>query len=124
VRRILSIIILISMTLHCASRLGILSHLYQQRHAIAYAIGVVAEMPIALCSSDYDFNDELLIPIEDMGESIPATLQQAPELQLFLVEALCFTPRFQFLYDHKADHDQHLTYLPPSFPVFHPPAIG
>lgn len=41
------------MTLHCASRLGVVSYLYENRLEIAYQIGLIAEIPIAMCAGDY-----------------------------------------------------------------------
>jgi hypothetical protein len=85
-KRIVSLIILVSMMLHCASRLGVISYLYQQRHQIAYQVGLIAEIPIALCDSDHDFSGELKIQHHDNDEKLPATFTQAPEIQLFFQE--------------------------------------
>jgi hypothetical protein len=82
-RRIISLVILSSMMLHCASRLGILSSFYQQRHIIAHAIGIIREIPIALCSSDYDFNKGLSIQDNDHSETLPAKISHAQEITLF-----------------------------------------
>lgn len=82
-KRIISLLILTSMMLHSASRLGILSHLYEERHSIALTVGLIAEIPIASCSSDYDFSTGLSVQYED--ENTPArTLAQAHEINLFL----------------------------------------
>lgn len=53
VRKALSILILACMVLHCAGRLGVLSSLYQHRHTIATAVGLISEKPITTCQSDY-----------------------------------------------------------------------
>lgn len=82
-RRIISLVILCSMMLHCASRLGILSYLYQERHSIAHAMGFIKEIPIALCSSDYDFNKGLSIQDSDNSQSFPVTIAHAQEIILF-----------------------------------------
>jgi hypothetical protein len=82
-RRIISLVILCSMMLHCASRLGILSYLYQERHSIAHAVGLIQEIPIALCSSDYDFNQGLSIQDHDDSETLPVTFGHAHEITLF-----------------------------------------
>lgn len=82
-RRIISLVILCSMMLHCASRLGILSYLYQERHSIARAVGLIQEIPIALCSSDYDFNQGLTIQHNDDADEMPVTFGHAHEITLF-----------------------------------------
>jgi hypothetical protein len=64
-KRILVLIILASMMLHCASRIGFISYLYQNRHQIAYQTGLIAEVPVALCSSAYDFGKGLNIEHPD-----------------------------------------------------------
>jgi hypothetical protein len=53
VRKTLSILVLVSMVLHCAGRLGVLSLIYQNRHDLATAVGLVSEKPITTCKSDY-----------------------------------------------------------------------
>lgn len=82
-RRIISLVILCSMMLHCASRLGVLSYLYQERHSIAHAMGLIQEIPIALCSSDYDFNQGLIIQDHGDSENLPVTFGDAREIILF-----------------------------------------
>lgn len=71
------------MMLHCASRLGVLSYLYQQRHAIAHTMGLIPEIPIALCSSDYDFNEGLSVQHADDSEGLPVSIAHAHEITLF-----------------------------------------
>jgi hypothetical protein len=71
------------MVLHCASRVGFLSYLYQQRQEIAYALGLITEIPIAMCSSDYDFNDDLVIHAPHHENSSGQTIPVALEITLF-----------------------------------------
>lgn len=78
-------LILTCMMLHCASRVGFLSYLYQQRHEIALALGLIAEVPIAMCSSDYDFNDDLSVHVSDNDEAARHTLPVAFEINLFCI---------------------------------------
>ena len=82
-RRTLSLIILLSMVLHCASRLGVLSYLYENRNEIANTMGLISEVPIAMCSSDYDFNQGLHIQHNDNHPSAPASFLTAHEITLF-----------------------------------------
>jgi hypothetical protein len=82
-KRIVTLIVLCSMMLHCASRLGILSYLYQQRHAIAHTLGLIQEIPIALCSSDYDFNEGLSVQHTDDSDGLPVSIAHAHEITLF-----------------------------------------
>ena len=71
------------MMLHCASRMGFLSYVYQQRQQIAYALGIIAEIPIATCSSDYDFNSGLTILSSHDDDATRQTLPVALEIKLF-----------------------------------------
>jgi hypothetical protein len=81
-------LILGSMVLHCAGRLGLLSHLYEHRHRIAYTIGLIAEVPIAMCSSAYDFDAGLTILENDSAEQpIQHLFVQAQEIILFMPPA-------------------------------------
>jgi len=77
------------MVLHCASRTGLLTYIFQQRLQIAYSLGLIDEIPIAVCSSDYDFRHEFIVHQTD--ESSPAshqTLPMASEIKLFFVTPL------------------------------------
>lgn len=78
-------LILTCMMLHCASRVGFLSYLYQQRHEIAFTLGLIAEVPIAMCSSDYDFNDDLSVHVSDSDDAAHQALPMAFEINLFCV---------------------------------------
>lgn len=93
-KKAVSLIILVSMMLHSASRLGILSHIYEERHSIAYTIGLIGEIPIAICSSDYDVDSGLSLQTTDDQNPIPRAFQ-AREIVLFcdnLVTPLAFVP--------------------------------
>lgn len=84
-KKILVLIILASMMLHCSSRIGFLSYLYQNRQEIAYQLGLIAEIPIALCSSDYDFDKGLTIKHQDeQDQSLPTPVVQSHEIILFI----------------------------------------
>jgi hypothetical protein len=82
-KKSLSIVILISMVLHCSSRLGFLSYLYEKRHTIAYSAGLIAEIPIAICKSDYSFKKSFKIHHDDSEQNIPPGLVATFEINLF-----------------------------------------
>jgi hypothetical protein len=84
-RKGMVMLILTCMMLHCASRVGFLSYLQQQRHEIAFALGLITEVPIAMCSSDYDFSDGLSIHVSDHDDAARQTLPMAFEINLFCV---------------------------------------
>src|SRR6188768_2953536 len=92
-RRTLALLILFSMVLHCASRLGVLSYLYENRNHIANTIGLISEVPIAMCSSDYDFNEGLHIQTADAHPSAPASFLTAHEITLFSQAYISFNLR-------------------------------
>jgi hypothetical protein len=124
-KKILSIVILFSMVLHCASRLGILSQVYQKRHSIAYTVGLIAEIPIALCGSDYDPSDKLYVQSEDAGEALPANFTQAQEINLFIVNGeLSVMPGWLLIATDDPCRYHGSLYPSPSFRIFHPPSKG
>ncbi len=82
-RKVVIFVILGSMILHCASRVGFLSYLYQNRNEIAYTLGLADEMPIAMCNSDYDFDKGLTIQAVDHDETSQRTFPIAFEIKLF-----------------------------------------
>jgi hypothetical protein len=82
-KKALALIILTSMMLHCASRLGLLDYLYQQRHQLAYHAGLISELPIAICSSDHHLTHDLVIIHQDSDQHVPVSLSHAAEIILF-----------------------------------------
>ena len=123
-KRALCLAILLSMVLHCASRLGIISYLYSQRHDIAYTIGIIAEVPIAMCNGEY-FVKQAPLAIKDSDNSdrqMPVQFSQAREIVLF-VQALDKTLLTEFSV-LKLNHNTALLefiYTPPVISIFHPP---
>jgi len=111
------------MSLHCATRLGFISYLYQQHQEIAYRIGIIAEIPIAMCSSDYDFGKGLKIENHD-GQSLPPIAYMAHEIILF-------TPAEFLIKLNKATlpvvsfEDTYCAqkYFPLCLDIFHPPCL-
>lgn len=124
-RKGIAIVVLLCMTLHCASRLGFISYLYSQRHQIAYSLGLISEIPIAICGPDY-FASQAPLVIQDTAEddqNLPASLSSAREVQLFLQ----LSPNH--IFDQTGTDLNHSTeyqasgYPPPVVPFFHPPAV-
>lgn len=122
-KKVLVLAILLSMVLHCASRIGFLSYLYQNRHELAYQVGLIAEIPIALCSGDYDFGRGLTIIHQDQPEqSLPPQFLQTAEILLFVEDPeLELERKLQFLsvvHDISVIQSQ---YASPPLAIFHPP---
>jgi hypothetical protein len=70
------------MTMHCAGRLGVLNWLYEQRHVIAFELGLIEEKPIAECGSAY-LQDRLVIVQQDDSQASPSPVFSAKEINLF-----------------------------------------
>jgi hypothetical protein len=113
------------MTLHCASRLGFLSSLYQQRHKIAFTLGLISEVPIAMCNSDHNLEQNFIIQNDTETEStVPPIAFQAQEIQLFCndfmdtssdpTRALSLIDNQSFIIDR--------AYSTPALSIFHPPS--
>jgi hypothetical protein len=123
VRRIAVAIILFTMTLHCASRIGFLSFLYEQRHEIAYGLGWIDEVPIATCNGDYHFGNELLIQDHEDTHGTPPGISQAREITLFFNNIeFEIRPRRMLLTEGHLTHVVEHQYPSPPLSVFHPPS--
>lgn len=102
-----------------------LSYLYKQRHEIAFALGIIAEMPIAMCNSDYEFNHELIIhEVQDGDQTIPPVLIQALEIHLFLNEPCDFflEPQYSIAQLSLKTSLLEAPYPSPPVSIFHPPS--
>ena len=122
-KRIFVAVILFSMVLHSASRLGVLSYVYSQRHEIAYAIGLIAEIPIAMCSSDYHFNSGFTVVNADHSDlSTPPVLIEAKEIQLFFSELLNLNDPERSECKNAKAFQVETTYSSPPLSIFHPPS--
>lgn len=126
-KRAVCLLILLSMVMHCASRLGVLSYLYSKRHDIAYRVGLIAQVPIAMCNGDY-FTKQAPLVIDDLDhadQQIPAPFPQAKEIFLFLQPTTNLVatdvPEIE-LNHYTAFQEGH--YIPPSLSIFHPPCQG
>ncbi len=116
--------ILSSMTLHCGVRLGFLDQLYQQRHKIAYNIGLIAEIPIALCNSDYDFDKGLKIENHEADQTALPISSIAQEIILFSPTQLSFTFSPQELLAGPFGCNYSFgKYFSPYADIFHPPCL-
>jgi hypothetical protein len=117
-------IVLFTMVLHSASRVGFLSYLYQQRQQIAYSLGFIEEVPVAVCSSDYDFSQDLTIETSDEVDStLPAAMLLANEIHLFFIKhTVDLHPLLSFLRENTIPGVVERIYLPPTLSIFHPPS--
>lgn len=113
------------MTLHCFSRLGVLSYIFEKRHEIAYALGLIAEVPIAMCSSDYDFTPGLVIDHAQDEHQLPPSVSPAQEIILFIhTVTVEIKPRHAASFTKGFDQRDEGKYPSPSLSVFHPPSVG
>jgi hypothetical protein len=112
------------MVIHCSSRLGLVDHLYQKRHQIAYSFGLIAEIPIAMCSGEYDFGKGLVIQIADDEKSTaPSHLTVANEINLFVVtEFIVLSNHLSFEIDQSVSNYCFPNYHSPHSDIFRPPA--
>jgi hypothetical protein len=124
-KRILGLVILVSMLLHCSSRLGVLSYLYKNRHEIAYTVGMISEMPIAFCSSDYEGERGLIIQHNDGSDHLPPVFAQAREINLFYHEVdFTLRPSYTLARQTHIGFIYPAPYPEPPSGVFHPPAVA
>jgi hypothetical protein len=122
IRKSLAAAILISMTLHCASRLEILSYLYQNRQELAWSLGLIREVPITMCNSDYDFGSGLKIENVKADHALPA-FAYAHEIILFPASLFSYRQPEKVLLSGGYLGNS-IDNLPAgaAFTVFHPPA--
>lgn len=111
--------------LHSASRLGILSYLYKQRYDLAYACGMIKEVPIAMCSIDHDLGSGLHIKAhETSDDSLPPAISCAPEIHLYYNEFPEFSlnpARLAALLQQPSGVVER-KYNTPVLAIFHPPS--
>jgi len=123
-KRLFVCLILTSMMLHCAGRLGILDGLYQQRHRVAYNLGLIAEIPIAICSGDYDFDDKLNFQSDDKDETRAPISYQSRDITLFLVnDDLNLNYESYILSTGVNVQHKENPYLSPTRAIFQPPKL-
>jgi hypothetical protein len=110
------------MMLHCASRLGLLSYVYENRSAILFRSGLIEEIPIAVCSHAYSFHKGLKISAADDVNLHGSSLVQAQEIDHFLVVSfLALEPNRFVKSDNLGTFYYNRLYLAPRLTIFHPP---
>jgi hypothetical protein len=109
------------MTLHCAGRLGILSWIYEQRHVIAFELGLEKERPIAECGSGYLDDGLVIIQQDDDSHARTSIVFNAKEIKLFFDFNKIEVQR-DFLIIDISFAEPFYSYPPGSDPgIFHPP---
>ena len=122
-RRIISVIILLSLMIHTSGRLGLISYVYTHRHDIAYAIGFAGEKVIAVCSGAY-FQQTGILLVHDDHSSESAGLIQAQEIKLINPSAFSFDfTVYNFPMRVSAGRDQMIPYQVSLTDIFRPPII-
>ena len=123
-RRFICLVIIATMMTHCAARLGVLSYLYEKRHDIALSVGLISEIPIALCSHNYDFGNGLILNDSSDEQKAPPSFSTTHEIILFVpstscsinINWRCFT--LEKIVSIQPTFES--TYL---FDIFHPPSL-
>jgi|JI6StandDraft_1071083.scaffolds.fasta_scaffold04524_8 hypothetical protein len=122
-KRIVIFLILLSMVLHCATRLGLMTWLYQNRQAIAYNLRLVNEPHITECSHDATLDRLVEINTDtDSSDELPAKMFQVREINLFCEFNLTNTyPQYAFLRETQLPNIVERNYPSPDLGIFHPP---
>jgi len=123
-RKGLVYIILVSMMLHCASRMNLLSYVFEHRQELALMLGIIDEIPISTCHHAYEFDKGLNIQMSDDEKSnLPPVLAQATEIILFFQHSVFhLDPESVMLMAQHFTMMPEKQYAPPKFPIFHPPS--
>jgi len=116
--------LLLSMALHCACRLGVLNHLYQQRHQIAYTIGMISEVPISMCNHEHNPDESLKIETQQDESTLPSGFLQTQEIKLFFnLTELNINPVYQLLAKSPWRDSFIKEYASPYASIFRPPSL-
>jgi hypothetical protein len=82
-----------SMTLHCAMTLGFIDYLYNERYEISMTLGLIEEVPIALCGSRYEavktFKNVNRENSRDNQKSLPGSTARLHSISLFVISDFC-----------------------------------
>jgi hypothetical protein len=123
-KRLFVCLILTSMMLHCAGRLGILDGLYHQRHRLAYSLGLIAEIPIAICSGDFDFDNKFNFQSDDKDETRTPISSQSRDITLFLVSDDLYLNFNPYILSTSVNARHRVNpYLSPTRAIFQPPKL-
>jgi hypothetical protein len=111
------------MALHCAYRIGAVELVYQNRHDIARTFGLIHEVPIAVCSSQYDFGRSIKIE-SNSGHHTPALPSvEVRHIDLFIAARNSLTkPSFVALRELTVPAPDDLYHLTLVAAIFHPPS--
>jgi hypothetical protein len=111
------------MALHCGCRLGFLDHLYNKRHAIAYAVGLITEVPITLCGGHYEPPKTFQLETNADTQSLPPVVIKAEPINLFFVSEYSQHNADKILLSEtRSAYFQNLYQLVSVKQVFHPPS--
>src|SRR4051812_4146203 len=122
IRKVLVYTILLSMVLHCAGRLGFIDHVYNKRKEIAFAIGLITEVPISLCGSNHD-HAKTFVAVQCDATTVPALVVKAEAINLF-----CVPEYYHSDLDSNILYKTSLIHLPDLYrsvtikPLYHPPS--
>jgi hypothetical protein len=95
-RKAICIIILSSMALHCAARLGLLDYLYAKRSSFAFSLGLTAEKVIASCGLGHYQEESLAMADEGDHPGNPIGSQAFEILVFFQASAFVIPINFSF----------------------------
>ena len=121
-KKFLSILILISMTLHCCGRLGVISYLYANRSDIAYSLGMMAEKAISVCKSDHFQQSQLNLQPEK-EKQFPFESVQAQEINLYCPPSVVVISSPVQSIDKTVTRLIPKEYPSPYSDIFHPPGL-
>jgi hypothetical protein len=113
------------MTLHCATKLGVIDHLYRNRHHIGIALGMLSEMPVAMCGSQYNHPTKIIVsPVDKDCENHPLSLK-INEINLYCTEnsiQVGYTAFFEceLSFSSSVNLYQYFSHRP----IFHPPTFS
>lgn len=121
-KRVISLVVLFSLVLHFSSRTGLLDYAYARRHAVAQLLGLIAERPIAECSSLYAPDSKLLQSTAAEHESAPPVLIRAGDVNFVLTTVKTVPAPEYFLFYTTARHHYVLgDYESPLQSLYRPP---
>jgi hypothetical protein len=117
-------IILLSMVVHCGCRLGFIDHLYNKRQEIAYVLGLITEIPMSVCGSNYEHPKTFEVEIHTDSHSVPPLVIKAEAINLFFISAYSH-PDFEkvLLYKNSSFHSADLYQSALIKEAFRPPTL-